>query len=137
MTSLAAMECEGCADPRDYDNVNWISMPQEEFNTILRQLGTCAACRVELESARQPLKRPGSKNIEELDDDFMADFENYCLSLWDSSKRPHPRGPNRHEDVDWAAHIRRYVYPHHSDVDWYEYTIFVESGGGDDFFLEN
>ena len=110
------MKCEGCLDPRDFD-INWISMQQEEVNTTP--------------------KRPGSKMLEELDDDFMTDFENSCLSLWDSSKRPHPRGRNRHEDVEWAALVRRYVYPNLSDVDWYEYIIFVESGGGDDFFLQN
>jgi len=40
-------------------------------------------------------------------DKFMMDFENACLSShWDSSKRPHPKGPKRHEDQEWAAMIQ-------------------------------
>ena len=56
-------------------------------------------------------------------DDFYCDFENACLSQnwesppWDVSKRAHPKGPKRYEDPEWAAMIKRNVYPHHSDID--------------------
>ena len=71
-------------------------------------------------------------------DNFMMDFENACLSShWDSSKRPHPKGPKRHEDQEWAAMIQSQVYPHHSDVDWEEYVDWVNIGGGDEYFQED
>ena len=28
------------------------------------------------------------------------------------------------------------VYPHHSDIDWEEYSSWVENGGGDEWFQE-
>ena len=69
-------------------------------------------------------------------DNFMMDFENACLSShWDSSKRPHPKGPKRHEDQEWAAMIQSQVYPHHSDVDWEEYVEW-SSVHGDEWFQE-
>ena len=54
----------------------------------------------------------------------------------DVSKRLFPRGPNRHEDPEWAEMIQSQVYPHHSDIDWQEYVDWVRLGGGDDHFLE-
>jgi len=48
-------------------------------------------------------------------DDFMMDFENACLSNFD---KPHPQGPKRHENAEWAAMIQSQVYPYHSEVDW-------------------
>ena len=69
-------------------------------------------------------------------DNFMMDFENACLSQnWDSSRREHPKGPNRHKDPEWAAMIQSQVYPHHSDVDWEEYVQW-SSVHGDEWFLE-
>jgi hypothetical protein len=65
----------------------------------------------------------------------LMDFENSCLSQhWDSSVKPHPRGSKRYEDPEWAAMIQAQVYPHHSDVDWYEYVEWVSQGGGDEAF---
>lgn len=121
------MDCPGCTDPRDFDNISWVSMPQEEFDTTLQRLGTCASCRAELESARKQSKELSSDN-------FMTDFENACLSKWDSSKRPHPRGPQRHEDIEWAALIRSQM--NYSDVDFQKYVEFVQNGGGDEWFQE-
>ena len=69
--------------------------------------------------------------------DFLMDFENACLSQdWDSSKREHPKGPDRYKDPEWAAMIQSQVYPHHSDLDWIEYVAFCENGGGDEWFQE-
>ena len=70
-------------------------------------------------------------------DAFMMDFEISCLEQnWDSSKRQHPQGPNRHENPEWAAMIQRQVFPHHSDLDWAEYCSWVRCGGGDEIFQE-
>ena len=63
----------------------------------------------------------------------MMDFENACLSNFD---KPHPIGPKRHEDPEWAAMIQSQVYPHHSDVDWDEYCNWVRNGGGDEMFQD-
>ncbi len=85
---------------------------------------------------------------------FLMDFENACLEynwhiqpqpfdggLFDSLSfywnKPHPKGPKRHEDPEWAAMIQSQVYPHHSDVDWEEYVEWVENGGGDEHFQED
>ena len=32
--------------------------------------------------------------------------------------------------------MKMQVYPHHSDVDWEEYTAWVKAGGGDEYFFE-
>ena len=70
-------------------------------------------------------------------DNFMMDFENQCLSQnWDSSKRQHPKGPNRHEDPEWAEMIKSQIYPHHSDIHWDEYVEWVSRGTGDEWFRE-
>ena len=89
-----------------------------------------------------PPRRPGHLDkyaiITPERDALMMAFENACLSQnWDSSKRLHPKGRNRHEDPEWAAMIQGQVYPHHSDVDWLEYVDFVKYGGGDEWFLED
>ena len=68
-------------------------------------------------------------------DTFLMDFENACLNNWDNSIA-HPKGPTRHLDKAWAEMIQSQVYPHHSDVDWYEYVGWVTRGGGDEWFQE-
>ena len=65
----------------------------------------------------------------------MCDFEYDVLRSWDARKGI-PRGPRRFENKEWAALVMSHVFPHHSDVDWYEYTEWVRSGGGDDWFQE-
>ena len=68
---------------------------------------------------------------------FMMDFENSCwFKNWDSRVKPHPKGSKRYEDPEWAAMIESQVYPHHSDVDWYEYVDWVSRGFGDEWFQE-
>ena len=65
----------------------------------------------------------------------MMDFEYDVLRCWDARKGI-PRGPRRFENQEWAALIKRHVYPHHSDVDWFEYIAWVRDGGGDEWFQE-
>ncbi len=77
---------------------------------------------------RTPHDRPGRDN-------FLLDFENEILQSWDARKGI-PRGPRRFENPEWAALIKRNVYPHHSDVDWEEYVEWVSQGGGDEWFQE-
>ena len=86
-----------------------------------------------------PASRPRqTKSSDSLRDSFMMDFENACLaSHWDSSVIPHPRGKRRHEHQEWAEMIKSQVYPHHSDIDWYEYVQWVQHGGGDAWFQES
>ena len=80
------------------------------------------------------LKRPG--HTDKKDDTFMMDFENACLQLQAWTFDYIPQGKKRHTDPDWAKVIKSQVYPHHSDVDWFEYVAWVENGGGDEYFQE-
>ena len=67
---------------------------------------------------------------------FLMDFENDCLrNNWDGWK-PFPTGPRRFEDPEWATMIKSQVFPHHSDVDWFEYVEFCQLGYGDEWFQE-
>ena len=76
-----------------------------------------------------PQTRRDSQNREY----FLMDFENACLANHWNSSVPHPVGPKRHEHKEWAEMIKSQVYPHHSDVDWYEYVdgfrMGVETSG--------
>ena len=80
---------------------------------------------------KMALKRPNS-HVDKDRDTFLTDFENSCLDGW---SRPIPTGKNRFEDPEWAKHILQQVYPYHSDVDWFEYTLFCLNGGGDEWFV--
>ena len=86
------------------------------------------------EEPENPPKRPyHTLHIRPYRDDFMCDFENDVLRCWDARKGV-PKGPHRFENQEWAALIKRYVFPHHSDVDWFEYIAWVRDGGGDEWF---
>ena len=66
-------------------------------------------------------------------DSFLMDFENSCLMSW---KFPHfPKGNRRHEDPHWAELMKSEISKH-SDVTWEEYVLWVEDGGGDEWFTE-
>ena len=69
-------------------------------------------------------------------DNFMMDFENEILKDWDA-RQVIPNGPHRFENSEWAALVKRNVFPHHSDVDWEEYVEWVQNGGGDEWFQED
>ena len=90
----------------------------------------------------EPLRRPRSRPLSELNDCFMMDFENAALEgiynepLFMCAKHA-PKGKKCFEIDWWAAEIKKHVYPRHSDVDWYEYVEWVSSGGGDEWFLES
>ena len=64
----------------------------------------------------------------------MTDFETSLLDGWD---KPIPKGDKRHENPEWAKHVQAQVYPHHSDVDWWEYCFWVELGYGDEWFIKS
>ena len=85
-------------------------------------------------NVRQPPGYQQSREYQRARDDFLADFENSCLrNYWDGAP---PKGANRHENTEWAEMIQSLVYPHHSDVDWYEYCEWVTGGGGDEWFYD-
>ena len=63
----------------------------------------------------------------------MMDFENSILEHNWGNRKP-PKGNKRHEDEEWVAIIKSQVYPYHSDVDWEIYVMWVEQGGGDEWF---
>jgi hypothetical protein len=92
------------------------------------------AAREVLEKWKAPPQRP--RRVSPPNDDFMADFENEVLQSWDA-RLGIPRGTRRFENTEWAALIKRNVYPHHSDVDWSEYTAWVSQGKGDEWFQED
>ena len=54
--------------------------------------------------------------------------------MWD---KDFPKGSRRHLDKDWATFMQSQVYPHHSDVDFSEYSLWIEGGGGDFYFQVN
>ena len=49
--------CPGCVDPRDFDNIDWQTMPIDEFDEVLQRLGTCVACKEELKFVRKYKER--------------------------------------------------------------------------------
>ncbi len=63
--------------------------------------------------------------------DFLMDFENYVLTLWDA-RNGIPTGPQRFEDGAWAALMKTQL--EFSDTCWDEYVAWVRSGGGDEWF---
>ncbi len=76
---------------------------------------------------------PTLESIEEqrAQNDFLMDFENYVLTLWDARKGI-PTGPHRFEDEAWAALMKTQL--EFSDTCWDEYVAWVRSGGGDEWF---
>ena len=88
--------------------------------------------------AEIPPRRPGHRDIASSTSSgrhgFLMDFELACLM--ESGSTSCPTGPNRYTDPSWEKFIKARVYPHHSDVDWQEYIDFCESGGGDEWFIE-
>jgi len=106
------------------------------FTTKIQQNKECVeAAQYVLANFTAPQKRPNSNPQHFASDAFYMDFENSCLAKWDNSKQEFPKGRHRYKDDGWAEHILSNVYPHHSDIDWYEYIAWVRDGGGDDWFL--
>ena len=52
-------------------------------------------------------------------DNFMMDFESWCLEKKRDSPNGYPKGSKRDESKNWADAIKKKAYPYHSDVDWY------------------
>ena len=71
------------------------------------------------------------KTTQSSDTNFMTDFENYCLSRWDS-RQGIPQGPTRHLNEAWAIHMGKYIED--SDTNWSVYVEWVEGGGGGEWF---
>ena len=66
---------------------------------------------------------------------FMMDFENSCLETY-SRIFPHfPKGNLRHEDPEWAKFMKSEISKS-SELTWEEYKMWVEDGGGDEWFIE-
>ena len=91
-----------------------------------------------LQNMGMPPRRPNKGYRQTLNSDrgrrnFMMDFENACLQNWAGLP---PTGPKRYENPEWAKWIQSQCYPHHSDIDWYEYVEFCQLGGGDEWFQE-
>ncbi len=67
-------------------------------------------------------------------DAFMMDLENYILGYWDARKGI-PKGPWRHENELWAAHVKRHLEG--ADSTWASYVSWVSQGGGDEWSCED
>jgi hypothetical protein len=96
-----------------------------------------------VEAAREvlqtyPPKRPHSGERSP-PDAFMMDLENGILEefagepLFMAAEHA-PRGTRRWKIPEWAALVKKSMYPFHSDVDWHEYVEWVKGGGGDEWF---
>ena len=64
---------------------------------------------------------------------FLMDFENACLSVYTHPN--FPKGKRRHEDPDWAELLQSQISKH-SDLNWEQYVLWVENGGGDIWVTE-
>ena len=64
-------------------------------------------------------------------DNFMMDFENWVLTLWDR-RQGVPKGLRRHENEAWAELMKTDLVD--SDTTWSIYVSWVENGGGDEWF---
>jgi hypothetical protein len=85
-------------------------------------------------SKHVPPRRPNSTTRIDKDRNcFMMDFENALLKDW---TKPIVKGKNRHEDPEWAKFVKSQVYPHSSDIDWYEYVNWVKEGYGDEWLTD-
>ena len=73
-------------------------------------------------------------NIDLHKDNFLMDFENWCLqNRWDARKKI-PTGPDRYKNPEWAAMMEREC--HFSDTNFEEYCAWCQAGGGDEWFQE-
>ena len=59
----------------------------------------------------------------------LMDYENWLLQRFSGRV---PQGLERLTDPQWTAHVRADLP--HSDFTWEQYKVFVEAGGGDDWF---
>ena len=76
-------------------------------------------------------KTPGFEGM--FDDNFMMDFENYCLKHhWHKTI---PTGTQRCENAEWAQMMREQCVD--SDLDYDKYCAWVKQGGGDEWFQES
>ena len=64
---------------------------------------------------------------------FLTDLENECLKEYTGDC---PKGMLRYKNESWAAHMKKNLYPFHSDADWWDYVQFCEEGGGDEWFFD-
>ena len=117
------------------------------------RLEACAAsaekCIDELRVQLTNSWRPQHKDINWLKDGFVGEhtargcflmgFENAVLEDFQKvyPGEEIPTGPERHKNKEWAALMWESVYPHHSDVDWSEYVVWVHQGGGDEWFTRD
>ena len=85
---------------------------------------------------QNPLLQMGicKKRDELVHNNFLMDFENWCLQhCWDARKEI-PVGPNRYAHPEWSAMIKREC--ENSDTTFQEYCEWCKAGGGDDWFQE-
>ena len=80
----------------------------------------------------RPLRPATLKKAKE-QDAFLCDLENEVLRDFIGDT---PTGPQRYLNPDWAALMKKNLYPFHSDADWGEYIEFCENGGGDEWFYD-
>ena len=64
---------------------------------------------------------------------FLTDLENECLKEYTGHC---PKGILRYKNESWAAHMKKNLYPFHSDADWWDYVKFCEEGHGDEWFFD-
>ena len=82
-----------------------------------------------------PPHRPGKQEgvLKDHKVTFLLDLENDMLKEFDLAP---PKGCYRHLDVDWAAHMKKSLYPFHNDADWGEYVQYCKEGHGDEWFFD-
>ena len=76
---------------------------------------------------------------------YLMDTENYILqSHWPPTPlpllelwtKPHPRGPRRFEDPEWAQLVYEALSEDNGSITWDTYTAWCLGGGGDEWFME-
>ena len=83
---------------------------------------------------------------------YLMDLENWILEhQWPTTPlpedtpvrstdelwmKPHPRGPRRFEDPEWAQLVQEALSEEDGSITWDTYTAWCLGGGGDEWFVE-
>ena len=83
---------------------------------------------------------------------YLMDLENWILEhQWPSTPlpedtpvcstdelwmKPHPRGPRRFEEPEWAQLVYEALSEEDGSITWDTYTAWCLGGGGDEWFVE-
>ena len=125
-------DCSDCEVYREY-----LEMVEDDEKAIQDRargaVALTACCRDGSHPVALRAAAEQRRDLERHHNNYMMDFENWCLSLWDS-RQGIPFGCRRYENEAWAELMRRNLED--SDTTWEEYVEWVKQGNGDEWFCE-